>query len=102
MERRESCPTVSEKAMMTFLRQGKGRLGLVSDDVGDINWSGVKSVTIQKVWPSYYAGSSDWLYPYMAFWTTVDTGRGNVEVEVDCPVIDEAKLLSGVPQPKSN
>jgi hypothetical protein len=34
---------------------------------------------------------SDWLYPFAALETTVDTGRGNVDVEIDCPIIDETK-----------
>jgi hypothetical protein len=48
---------------------------------------------VKKIWPSYYAGErtspSEWLMPYLALWTTVDTGNGNVDVEIDCPIIDD-------------
>jgi hypothetical protein len=30
-------------------------------------------------------------YPLVALWTTVDTGHGNIDVEIDCPIIDETK-----------
>ncbi len=30
-------------------------------------------------------------YPLVALWTTVDTGTGHVEVEIDSPIVDEAK-----------
>jgi hypothetical protein len=84
-------PTVSQQTMMEFLREGKAYQGLIPDNSNPIDWAAVKSVTIKKTWPSYFSGCSDWLYPYMAFWTTVATGRENVDVEIDCPIIDETR-----------
>jgi hypothetical protein len=91
LERHESYSTVSRKTMMNSLRQGKARQEPVSDNVGFIDWATVKSVTIKKALPCYFAGNSDWLYPFVVLFTTVDTGHGNVDVEIDCPIIDEAR-----------
>jgi hypothetical protein len=63
--------------------------------LGDIDWPTVKSVKIKKAVPMYYAGNrlapSDWLYPFAALWTTVDTGNETINVEIDCPIVDETK-----------
>jgi hypothetical protein len=45
--------------------------------------------------PQHRAGSSKTnveTYPFAALWTTVDTGHGNIDVEINCPIIDETKL----------
>jgi hypothetical protein len=94
LERQKSYSTVTRKTAMKYLREGKAVQGLLPIDFGDFDWNAVKSVTIKKAWPSYYAGNSDWLYPYLALWTTVDSGHGNVDVEIDCPIIDEAKTAA--------
>ena len=56
----------------------------------------VKSVTVTRAEACYFTGTSssplDKLYPHAALWTTVDTGHGNIDVEIDCPIIDETKL----------
>ena len=80
------------------MRKGKAIQGLIPDSVDAIDWKTVENVTIKKAKPCYYAGGdrfspSDWLQPYAALWTTVDTGHGNVNLEIDCPVIDETKPL---------
>ena len=90
LERHKSYPAVSQKNVVDFLRQGKAVQGLVPVNFGYIDWSTVKSVRIEKVWPSYRPENTGWLYPYLALWTTVETPRGNVDVEIDCPIIDEA------------
>ena len=97
MERDKCYPTVTAETMVKSIREGKAVQGYVPANFGDIDWSSVKSVTIKKIFPSYYAGGgrfapSDWLYPFAALDTTVDTGRGMIDVEIDCPIIDEAKL----------
>ena len=83
--------------MVKSIREGKAIQGMIPDNVGGIDWGTVKSVTIKEAKPLYYAGEdrfspSDWLRPYAALWTTVDTGHGNIDVEIDCPIIDETKL----------
>ncbi len=91
LNRYESRPTLKPRTMLQLLRQGKARLGFRPDNFRDTDWAGVKSVTIKKAIPSYYAGSSDWLYPYIFLWATVETGHDTIEVEIHCPIIDESK-----------
>ncbi len=97
MERENSYPTASVEMMVKSIREGKAVQGYLPSNVGDIDWPRVKSITIKKVSPCYDVGGdrfapSDWLYPFAALDTTVDTGRGMIDVEIDCPIIDEAKL----------
>lgn len=91
LRRYKSAPTLKPQAIMQLLRQGHARQGPVMADAGDIDWSTVKSVTIKQAWPCYFAGNSNFLYPFLALWTTVDTGHGVVEVGINCPIIDETK-----------
>jgi hypothetical protein len=82
--------------MVQSIRAGKAIQGMIPDNLNEIDWRTVKSVTIKKAEPSYYAGGdpfapSDWLRPYAALWTTVDTGYGTIDVEIDCPIIDDSK-----------
>jgi hypothetical protein len=96
MQRDKLYPTVTAEMMIKSLREGKAVQGFILESLGDIDWPTVKSVTIKKAFPRYYAGGgrlapSDWLYPFAALWTTVDTGHGNINVEIDCPIIDETK-----------
>lgn len=92
MERIKSFLTVSRKNVADFLKDGKAIQGLLPDNVPDIDWSTVKNVSVKKAWPSYYSGKTDLLYPYLALWATVDTGQGDVDVEIDCPIFDETKV----------
>jgi hypothetical protein len=82
LTRYKSFPTLKPKAIMQLLRQGKMIQEPVPMNVGEIDWPHVKSVTIKKAQPLYFAGETDRLYP----------GNGIVEVGVDCPIFDEAKL----------
>jgi hypothetical protein len=96
IKRYKTYPTASSKTIIKWIREGKAVQGPVSMNIGSIDWQNVKSLTITKAWPSYYGGDritpSDWLMPYLALWTTVDTGHGNIDLEIDCPIIDESKL----------
>lgn len=91
LKRYKSAPTLKPQAITQLLREGKARQGATFDNVGYIDWPNVKSVTIKQVWPCYFAGDSNFLYPFLALWTTVDTGHGNADVGIDCPIIDETK-----------
>ena len=91
LEPYKSAPTLRPQVIIELIRQGKARQGATFDNVGDIDWKNVKSVTVKQAWPCYFAGDSDFLYPFLALWTTVDTGHGGVEVGIDCPIIDETK-----------
>jgi hypothetical protein len=92
LKRYKSAPILKPQAITQLLREGKARQGATFDNVGDIDWATVKSVTIKQAWPCYFAGDSNLLYSFLALWATVDTGHGNVDVGIDCPIIDETKL----------
>lgn len=96
MKHEKSYPAVTPETMTKSIREGKAIQGMIPDYLNGIDWPTVKSVIIKKCEPCYYAGGnpfapSDSLQPYAALWTTVDTGHGNIDVEIDCPIIDEAK-----------
>jgi hypothetical protein len=91
LERIKSCPTYSAETVVRSLREGKALQGLVPSNFGGIDWPTVKSVTVKKASPCYCSGNSDLLYPFLALSATVDTGRGKVDVEIDCPIIDETE-----------
>jgi hypothetical protein len=92
LEPGESHPTVSQGTIMDFLRHGKAFQGLLPMSIGEIDWKTIKSVTIKRALPCYFAGNSNRLIPFLVLFTTVDTGHESVEVQIECPVIDETKL----------
>jgi hypothetical protein len=95
LERYKSYPTVTRETTVEWIREGKAVYLGVPMNLGDIDWPTVKSLTIKKAELCYYAGDrlapSDWLIPLVSLWTTVDTGHGNINVEIDCPIIDETE-----------
>jgi hypothetical protein len=94
LERHKSYPTLARETIIQSIRQGHAMQGYLPGNSPGIDWTSAKSVTIKEAWPRYYAGNplgaSDWLYPFAALSTTVDTGHRNVDVEIDCPIIEEA------------
>ncbi len=92
MERVKSYPTFSPDTVIKLLREGKAIQGMIPMNLGGIDWPTVKSVTVNQAWICYYAGDpltrSQWAYPFAALGTAVDTGREIVNVEIDCPIID--------------
>jgi hypothetical protein len=95
LERGYKDPVASHETMTKWMRQGKAVQGATLSSIPPIDWKRVKSVTVKQAKLCYYGGDqfapSDWLIPFAALWTTVDTGYSNVEVEIDCPCIDEKK-----------
>ena len=91
LKRYKSFPTLKPQAIIQLLRQGRAVQEPVPMNVGYIDWSRVKGVTVKKVEACYFAGDTDWLYPFLWLDTTVDTGNGTAEVAIDCPIIDETK-----------
>ena len=94
MERTKSYPTLSPEMMIKSLRDGKAVQGYLSMNSRGIDWRTAKIVTVNQARPCYYAGDSlrqhsDWLEPFACLDTVVDTGHGNIRVEIDCPIIDE-------------
>ena len=104
LEREQEYKTAAPETIVKWIHEGKAIQ--ITIFTGSIDWTGVKSMTVHNAYPSYLGRerpmSKSWLYPYVALDTTVDTGESKISVELDCPVIDESKPLSGVPQPKPN
>jgi hypothetical protein len=95
LERTKSYVTATPEIVIKWIRNGKAVQGGIPMDLPPIDWPTVKSLTVKKADLCYYAGDSmvpsAWLMPLLSLWTTVDTGHGNVDVEIDCPIIDETK-----------
>jgi hypothetical protein len=93
LERQNAFPVAKPATLIKWIREGKAVQGMVRMDGEPINCKTAKSLTINQAELCYYAGDpfspSDWLMPFAALWTSVDTGHGSVDVEIDCPVIDE-------------
>jgi hypothetical protein len=66
--------------------------GMLKMDAEPIDWKTVKSLTINRTELCYYGGSpfepSERLIPFVALWTTVDTGHSKFDLEIDCPVLE--------------
>ncbi len=92
LERYKAYPTIKSELMTKLIRKGDAVQGPIPINLNVIDWQAVKSVTVKKAKLCYYAGDppSDWLHPFAALWTTVDTGSGTIDVEIDCPIIDES------------
>jgi len=94
LQRIKSFRTYSVERTIRLFHEGKAFQGLVPGDFGRIDWRTVKSVTVTKAVPCYCAGKSDVLYPFLALSAVVEADRGKVEIEIDCPMIDEAQSLT--------
>jgi hypothetical protein len=85
-------PTASPDKIAKWIRQGRAVQGMLRMDAEPIDWKTVKSLTVTRAELCYYGGSpfepSEWLMPFVALWTTVDTGHSKIDVEIDCPVLD--------------
>jgi hypothetical protein len=90
VERYENCQVADTAKIISWIRNGKAVQGRIPWDSSGINWSTTKSMTIEKV-KVCYQSTQKFVYPLLALWTTLDTGSGNVDVEIDCPIIDEAQ-----------
>lgn len=90
LERLETRATISSEAIQKLLLHGRTFQGLLPMNVNPIDWSIVKSVTVKKVMPCYFAGRSGLLYPFAVLFTTVDTGHELVDVQIESPIVDES------------
>lgn len=91
LKRAKSYRTVTPKDVIGFLRDGKAVRGPVPTDIGNIDWSTVKSVTIKKAVPSYQTGNNQ-LYPFLHLDVLIDTGNAKVDIAMACPIINETQL----------
>lgn len=90
VERYKSCKVADTAKISSWIQSGKAVQGRIPWDAASINWKTVKSMTVGKV-KICYQGTDSFVYPMLALWTTLDTGSGNVDVEIDCPIIEEAQ-----------
>jgi hypothetical protein len=90
LQRSKSYSVISQKEVVNLLRKGDAIRGPAPENVGDIDWSSIKSITIKKAVPSYQMANNS-LYPFLRLDVLVDTGHGTVEIGMDCPIFDEGK-----------
>jgi hypothetical protein len=90
VERDKLYSTATPETIIKWMRNGKAVQGRIQWDSNGIYWPTVKSVTVKKA-EICYLGTENYAYPIVALWTTIDTGHGNIDVEIDCPIIDEAQ-----------
>ena len=92
LERYKLSPTATAETLVNWLRAGRAVQGGIPMNLPPIDWATVKSLTVRQADLCYYAGDrlapSEWLMPLVSLWTTVDTGQANIDVEIDCPIID--------------
>jgi hypothetical protein len=89
--------TASPETVIRWIRQGKAVQNMLPGDIPGVDWNTVKSLSLNKAQLCCYAGDpfkpSDWLMPFVAFFASVDTGEGSLNLEIDCPIADRAKSL---------
>lgn len=91
LKRVKSFTTVSPDDVVNFIRNGNAIHGPFPTNIGDVDWNNIKSVSIKGATPSYQI-DNDRLFPFLRLDVVVDTGDVNVEIGMDCPIIDESKL----------
>jgi hypothetical protein len=89
----KSYTTAAPETIIRWIREGKAVQGAIPMNLPPIDWPTVKSLKVKKADLCYYAGDrlapSPWLMPLVSLWTTVDTGHGNVDLEIDTPAISQ-------------
>jgi hypothetical protein len=92
LEHSKRYPVAPPATIVKWIQSGRAVQGMTRMDAEPIDWKTVRSLDVTKAELSYYAGDpfspSDWLMPFVALWTSVDTGHSTVEVEIHCPVIE--------------
>ncbi|MGH7990139.1 MAG: hypothetical protein ACREDS_08145, partial [Limisphaerales bacterium] len=109
MERRKSHPTATYKQILQWLHDGRCYFPRwfypPYQDKIDIDWTKVKHLTITDAKAYYWNPPLPergipmhiYTYPFAILSATVDTGATNLNIEIDCPIIDEAKPLKTHP-----
>jgi len=92
LQRFKSYSIASPDKIGKWIREGKAVQQGIPMNLPPIDWSTVKRLTIKDSKLLYYGGErvapSEWLMPLVSLWTTVDTGHGNIDVEIDCPIVE--------------
>jgi hypothetical protein len=99
-------PAATPRNIIEWIHEGKAIFPHNYDAQGNlinIDWAGAKSITIKKATAYYWSDLffqrevdhqpilPCWVLPYVILSTTVDADHNNVDVEIDCPIIDETK-----------
>jgi hypothetical protein len=104
LERVKLFETATPDTIIKWIKEGKGvywpHLDGVGNEIG-VDWTTARRVTIKKAMACYWGASvssqrqrkpaPSWVHPYALLWATVETGHGNIDVEIGCPVIDEGE-----------
>ena len=86
-------PTARRETLVRWIQKGKAVYGPIPGNLAGVDWKRAHMITIKKAELAYYAGTtiepSDWAIPIASLWATVSTSHGDLDLEIDCPVIDE-------------
>lgn len=85
LEKYRTSPTADFNTITRWIHEGKARHGLISSDVGEIDWSKIKTLTVNKA-EICYVTKGKYIHPLASLWATVESGAGKFEVEIDCPI----------------
>lgn len=112
LKREKSYTTATPDQIIQWIREGKAILPRwFYDSHGDeipIDWPAVKEVTIKKArayyWGEFFLGEREHrpifpspVIPYAVLQATVDTGATNIDIRINCPIIDETRPLKTGP-----
>ena len=99
LEREKAFHTATRETIIKWMREGKAVQNIIFTNISFIDWAAVQSVTVHETMTCYHGqngpDSHGLLFiPYVALDTTVDTAGRMINVELDCPIIDESKPLN--------
>ena len=91
LERDRLCKVATQEILEKWLQAGKGILLPTPDDWEPINWQTVKKLSITKITPYYFGErgrlTQKWVYPFATLEATIDTGKTNLPIFINCPII---------------
>jgi hypothetical protein len=97
LEKQQQFRIASPDQIADWIRKGHAVQGRTRVDAPPINWKTAKELTIMDSRLCYYAGNreqpSDFLIPFIALWATVATAEGQIDVEIDAPIVDTKKSM---------
>lgn len=90
VERYKKCKVADLEKIASWIRGGRAVQGRTQWDAKSINWSSVKRMTVEKI-KLCYQPTTNFVYPLLALWTTIETASDKIDIEIDCPLIVEAQ-----------
>lgn len=90
LKRAESHATFSSTAIVKLIREGKSVYGYIPVEFAHVDLSSVKKLTIKKMEVCYMTGENS-VQPIASLWTSAEIAGETIEMEIDCPIIENGK-----------